>query len=100
MKNAEDFEKQAKAKNITRWIIHHCSMCNYPCGFIIKGNQVTYDSGCDCIWGGERPSSFEEIARNYNMNAGAADRKEREKKYPEFKKSVEADDRFWGFKLK
>jgi len=97
MKQAEDFKKAAKEKNITRWTINHCIMCNYPCGFIIKRDVVRYDSGCNCVWEGERPSSFEEIARTYNLNAGASDRKEREEKYPAFKESVEADDRLWGF---
>jgi hypothetical protein len=100
MKSAEDFIKATKKLNITHWVIHHCSMCSYPCGFVIVGNRVTYDSGCYCTQGGERLSSFEEIAKTYNLNAGAKDRKEREKKYPEFKKSVEADDIHWGFKTK
>jgi hypothetical protein len=96
MKNAEDFKKATKERNITRWITHQCSICNYPCGFSITGERVNYDNGCDCAWEGLRPSSFEEIAQTYNMNAGASDRKEREKN-PLFKESVEADDKFWGF---
>lgn len=55
MKTAEDFKKQAKKLNFInkKWTIHHCSLCGYPCGYIIDHAQdlVEYDSGCDCIAG-------------------------------------------------
>lgn len=96
MKTVEDFKKAAKERNITRWNIHECSMCGYACGYVIRGDNVGYDNGCNCVWGGIRPSSWQELTNAYNMNAGALDRKEREKN-PLFKESVEADDKYWGF---
>jgi len=29
-------------------VLHNCSMCGYPCGFLIIDSQLHYDSGCDC----------------------------------------------------
>jgi hypothetical protein len=28
--------------------VHDCSICGYPCGFIIENNQLVYDHGCLC----------------------------------------------------
>lgn len=51
--------------------INDCSMCGYPCGYIINADlsQVFYDSGCDCGSFGDsfRPSTFEDIADAHNM---------------------------------
>lgn len=33
----------------TRFQVHNCSMCEYPCGYIILKGQVYYDSGCHCV---------------------------------------------------
>ena len=97
MKQIEDFKKAAKERNISHWDIHECSMCRYECGFIIRGEEVYYDSGCKCTMGPLRQSNWEELAEFYNNNAGASDVEERMKKYPDFKKSVEEDNEFWGF---
>ena len=40
MKAIQDFKQKAKERGIVRWIIHYCSMCGYPCGFIIQGDQL------------------------------------------------------------
>lgn len=30
-------------------IVHNCSMCGYPCGFIIDKDGLGYDTGCYCV---------------------------------------------------
>jgi hypothetical protein len=51
--------------------IHNCSMCNYPCGYVIDGDVVSYDAGCDCTGRFEmRPSNFGAIADIHNMQKG------------------------------
>jgi hypothetical protein len=46
-------EKQIIKRNLKEWIIHHCSLCNYPCGYIfnIENDKVIvkYDNGCNCV---------------------------------------------------
>ena len=97
-KTIDDFKRQAKVKNITRWIIHHCSMCNYPCGYSICNEHVRYDSGCSCSRSPTRQSSWEELAKHYNNNAGSDDAEERFKKNPLFGEVIEEMNNFWGFK--
>lgn len=90
IRTIEEFKKQAKEKNITRWDIHDCSMCGYWCGYEIRGDIVTYDSGCDCVWGGEHTSSWEELAESYNQNTP-------EKNPLISEKYTKETDDFWGF---
>lgn len=81
-----DFMKQAKEKGIEKWIIHHCSMCGYPCGFHFSKDQntVLYDNGCNCTGGyGGRGSSWKEVADHYNLQSN--------------QKVIEEFDKFWGF---
>lgn len=70
-KSAIDFKQQSIEHNITRWNINDCSFCDYSCGFVIKGNNVFYDNGCNCTYTPNklRKSSFEDIARHYNMQS-------------------------------
>jgi hypothetical protein len=65
------FQRAAIERKIARWDIHTCGGCGYPCGYVIEGEGVLYDSGCWCGSGGPsspRPSSWEEIAAHYNRN--------------------------------
>ena len=69
MKTVADFKEAAERNNITSWPIHDCSICGYQCGYIIKGDEVFYDNGCDCING---PSNIQQvdwhnIANMYNL---------------------------------
>jgi len=32
-----------------KFVIHNCSICEYPCGFIFREGLIFYDSGCYCI---------------------------------------------------
>lgn len=84
MKTVQDFKTAAKEKNITRWNIHDCSICGYVCGYIIQGDQVYYDSGCDCI-GREnvQPRSWHDIVEHYNMQTS--------------EKYIKEMNAFWGF---
>lgn len=97
MKTAEDFNKAAAERNITRWNIHNCAICGTPIGFNIWGNYVEFDNDCDCTAGFGRPTDWQEIADTYNLNAGAANVQERMAQYPDFKKFVETTNTFWGF---
>lgn len=99
MKTANDFKQAAREKNITFWGVHNCSMCGYECGYVIQGDYVSYDAGCNCTYGsGLEPRSWEDLAAAYNLNAGAPDVEERSKKHPAFAESVKEDREFWGFK--
>jgi len=41
--------KEKMKKDKEKYIVHNCSMCNYPCGFIYINDILYYDSGCHCI---------------------------------------------------
>lgn len=32
-----------------KFVIHNCTFCKYPCGYLFKDNKIFFDSGCDCI---------------------------------------------------
>jgi len=98
MKTGEDFKKAAKEKNIERWDIHNCGFCNYPCGYVIQREKVYYDSGCNCTYtDGWQERTWEDIADQYNRNAGSPDVEERKKEYPAFAEVVKKDNELWGF---
>jgi hypothetical protein len=85
MRSPIEFEKQAIDKGITKWLIHDCSMCGYPCGYYFEQNgEVYYDNGCDCtrryVY---RKVSWEDVANHYNIQ----DHPDCIKRY----------DNFWGF---
>ena len=83
-KRPEDFKKAAQELKISRWTIHNCSMCGYPCGYIFRGDSVSYDCGCDCVaYTNIIQSSWEEVADFYN--------------YTFILKVIEKMNKFWGF---
>lgn len=69
-KTAEDFERQVKAKMISSWMLRQCSMCDAPLEFIFDGDDVYYDSNCDCVTYRTIPEerSYQDIANLYNQN--------------------------------
>lgn len=82
---AEAFRKAQKEKNISRWAIHDCSICGYQCGYVFRGDDVFYDSGCNCTnFDGFQLRSFADVASHYNMQRN-----------PDYIKKM---DEFWGFK--
>lgn len=69
IKTAEELKQQAKNKGIAFYPVHDCSMCGYRCGFIIRDEDVAYDSGCDCVtYTNIQPRTWENLANTYNMN--------------------------------
>lgn len=32
-----------------KFVVHKCSMCNYPCGFVVVQDNLYYDAGCGCV---------------------------------------------------
>lgn len=58
----------ARLHNIQKWGISTCPKCSHVAGFVFEGDQVTYDEGCYCVLVESiRPSSWEEVARLYNI---------------------------------
>lgn len=69
LKTVEELKEQAQKIGLTRYPVHNCSMCGYPCGYNIHGDNVEYDSGCDCVtYQNIQPRSWEELTKTYNMN--------------------------------
>lgn len=86
MRSGDDFKKQAVKLNITKWPMHDCSICGYPCGYLFRGDEVFYDSGCDCVnYTNIQPRNWEDVAEHYNMQS-----------HPDVIKKM---DEFWGFHI-
>jgi hypothetical protein len=87
MKEANDFLEAAMKLNIRHWPIRECSLCGYLLGymFFYEESEVVYDNGCECVpYHNLRASSWDEVARMYNINS---DKPEIIKKYNDW----------WGF---
>ena len=85
-RTAEEFAVAAAERQISRWNIHDCSICNYPCGFVFDDGVVGYDPGCDCTgryWLEAR--TWDDVAQQYNMQD-----------HPDV---IAKYDAFWGFNL-
>lgn len=50
---ADDLRKKVveKLRKGEKLVIHTCSLCQYPCGFLSLKNSLFYDNGCDCVSG-------------------------------------------------
>jgi len=70
LKTAQELKEQARKIRLNFWLINVCSLCGYHCGYVIDGDNVYYDSGCDCGFGHEplQPRSWENLAEQYNRN--------------------------------
>lgn len=90
----EEFQKRAEEKGLTKWRVHDCLLCGYPCGFLFGKSayrdpldplEVAYDSGCDCVSYGPsiRLCKWDSVAKFFN----AQENPETIKKMKEF----------WGF---
>lgn len=91
LRSVEEFKQAAKDNGIKEWRIHNCSMCGYPCGYLINGDVVYYDAGCDCVWRPPRESSWEDLADHYNRN------QPENNPLAEGKPWLEEMQQFWGF---
>lgn len=70
METTEEIKELIENNNITSIPVHDCSICGYPCGYVINEHGVFYDSGCDCVsYSGLRVESFSAIADLYNMQS-------------------------------
>lgn len=69
IKTADELKAQAEKLGLKRWTVHNCSMCGYPCGYLIAGDVVEYDPGCGCVsYTNIQPRSWDDLARTYNLN--------------------------------
>jgi len=41
--------------NNKKFVIHHCSQCEYACGYFWVDNQLYFDAGCFCLLEKEKP---------------------------------------------
>lgn len=85
-KSGNDFKEAATKIKPNKWIIHHCSICNYPCGYVFSSNyeHVGYDSGCDCVsYENIQPRSWDDLAAQYNVQNN--------------EEYIKEMNKFWGF---
>lgn len=70
MCKVNDIGKIKKIMRYKKFSFHKCSMCGYHCGYIYKGDNLYYDSGCDCTYqrGGWQPRPPEDILEFFKMN--------------------------------
>lgn len=81
----EEFRDAAISRHITRWLTLKCSICGYECAYLFNwaDTEVAYDAGCYCSRGTPEVRSWEDVARQYNMQ-----------NHP---RVVAEYDAFWGF---
>lgn len=85
-RTAEQFQRQVELYKITKWPIHSCSICNYPCAYVFKAGLVGYDSGCNCGKGQNITlREWEDVASHYNMQTN--------------EEYIAVMDNFWKFNL-
>jgi hypothetical protein len=61
--------EQAKESG-QKLVLHRCTMCNYPCGWIFDPFQgLVYDCGCDCRWEGEHSETEDELVASLRTNS-------------------------------
>jgi hypothetical protein len=68
IRTADELKQQAQAIGLVFYPVHRCSMCSYQCGYIITGDGVLYDAGCDCLYRPPEPRDWDHLAYTYNMN--------------------------------
>ena len=57
------------AGNITQVDHHDCGICGYMTRYWRQGEQLYFDRGCDCQWGGSEPRSWDDAANWINMQS-------------------------------
>jgi len=69
IRTGQEMKQQAENKGITGWVVRNCSMCYYPLAYYWNGENVEFDSGCDCTGTSTmNPRSWDDLAETYNMN--------------------------------
>lgn len=67
---AEEVKTALKKAGVTKLDCHECSLCGYPCGYLIEGEHVGYDHGCNCTsYRDVSQSSYGAIAEWVNMQS-------------------------------
>lgn len=79
---------QGEQRRFAKWTIWDCSMCGFPCGYLVnierrEGEiEVAYDSGCDCRYGHNiTPRSWEEMYGHYTMQSNEEVKKKMEAEF-------------------
>lgn len=92
LKTTEELRAVIEEKKITNIPVRSCSICGYPCGYIIQGEILYYDSGCNCGSFGESWSvrDWSDLQDYYNRNL------------PENNENIRQEyldtlEKFWGF---
>ena len=55
-----------------KFVLHNCTYCYYPCGWVYKEKKLQYDSGCDCTTSGYsfRVVGIEDLDQYFNGTYG------------------------------
>lgn len=67
MVTAEQVKDAVQKAGLTFVENHDCSLCGEPVGYVIRGGEIFYRSGCGCSWAPDRLSSWQEAADSINM---------------------------------
>lgn len=57
------------AKGITRIEHHGCALCGAGVFYSVEGDQLYFNSGCDCSWSPPQPRSWDSAADWINMQS-------------------------------
>lgn len=65
----EQVRAAVAAAGISKVDHHDCSICGYMTAYIIEGDNIYFDAGCDCSSSGgpPRPETWEHVADWINM---------------------------------
>lgn len=83
MRTPEEFQRQAKLKNITYWKSHDCVICGVAVGTEIKNGIPSYNSSCSCAQSPNHNFGWEFVAERYNIQRAET--------------VIKRMDEFWGF---
>lgn len=68
---AEEVEASIKQKGITMIVVRQCSLCDYDLKYIVEGDNLYFDSGCNCVRhpSPPQPREWGELAWLINMQS-------------------------------
>lgn len=65
---AEELKQACHKHKIERVNVRQCSICNGWIGYVISGDSIAFDSGCDCVsYGGWMARTWQDAAECVNM---------------------------------
>lgn len=64
--SAEEIKSHTK---VTSWPLRDCSLCGTWLRYEFNGNDVSFDSNCNCVsyWNPPSPRSWQDVADTVNM---------------------------------